>query len=384
MTGYVQAVNYLIHKTLPAAYFGWEIDSTASPAAGYTIAPDPAGIVHLTDGLGLTNGRPAIAAEARAIANFAVAAGTTSFNASFVATTKPGAEAGSEGDVTNPASLPDFWNETYWNNFMVFTSALAHQTGVQVVLWQMPYGHINSSQLANPAGGVFPDLADAATQFEDSASDFFFGDTFAPGAGNRFDYFSVTDPRLAVTTSGDAVLWPAGMTEASLHGVRMVLFGDGMANGTHGATTPPADDGWWITALQGYYDNGPVPEATTGNPVVVTPTPVPAVVLNVVKPKVFVGSGQKAKILVTLSTPAAAKMVIHYKLTGMAVNQVEYVLKKYKIKLQPGQTQFLVKVKPKDTDLGGMEGKKVKLQLEAGDGYVVGTPTPVKVKIKEP
>ncbi len=377
VTGYVQAVNYLIHKTLPGAYFGWELDSSASTT------PVAKGLEHLTDTLGLTNGRPAIAAEARVIANFGVAAGVTSTNASFVATTKLGDDAGIEGLNADPASSASFWNEVYWNNFLTFTSALGHQTGLPVVAVQLPYGHINSSQLANPAGGLFPDLADAAQTFEDSAPDFFFGDTFAPGAGNRLDYFGVSDARLAVTVAGDAVTWPSGSADGASHGVRMILFGDASANSTDGTSNPPTDSGWWITALQYYYANGPAPEAATANPVDATPTVVPAVVANVIKPKVYVNSGQKGKILLSLSAPATARMVIHYKLMGQAIDNVEYTLKKSKIVIQPGQTQFLVKIKPRaGTDLGGEDGKKVKLLIEPGDGYVVGTPTPVKVKIR--
>ena len=274
-------------------------------------------------------------------------------------------------------------DEVYWNNFLTFTSALGHQTGLQVVVVQLPYGHINHSQLANPAGGLFPDLPDAAQAFEDSAPDFFFGDTFLPGVGNRLDYFGLSDPRLAVTVAGDAVTWPSGSAEGAAHQVRLMLFGDASTRSTDGTSNPPTDGGWWITALQYYYANGPAPEAATANPVNVVPTPVPAVVGTVFKPRVFINEGQKGKILLSLSTPAAARMIIHYQLRGQAINHVEYTLKRYKIVIHPGQTQFLVKIKPfEGTTLGGVVAKKVKLLIEPGDGYVVGTPTPLKVKIR--
>ena len=383
VTGYVQAVNYLIHKTLPAAHFGWDIDGTAIPAGGYTIAPVASGLVHLTDSLGLTNGRPAIAAETRALANFIVTAGATSNSAEFVFTSKPGVDAGAEGNVTNPAITADFWNETYWNNFLVFTSAMWHQSGLQVIVGAVPFGHINHSQLVDPAGGLFPDLLDTAQQYEDSATDFFFGDTFLPGAGNRLSYFGISDPRLAITVDGDTVTWPSAMTNAAAHGIRMLMYGPTTTGSTNGAIQPPTDDGWWITALQNYYLNGAAPEAPTTNPINTVPTIVPAVVGTAIKPKVYVNTGQKGKILLSLSAPAPAKMVIHYKLTGQAINNVEYTLKKDKIRILPGQTDFVVKIKPKaGTTLGGMEGKKVKLLIEPGDGYVVGTPTPIKVKIR--
>ena len=110
----MQAVNYLINKSLPSATFGWVIDPSASPAGGYAVAPPAKGLIHLTDTLGIGTGRLALGVEARDIANFYIAAAVTSYRASFVATTKPGADAGMEDDNADPAASTGFWNEVLW------------------------------------------------------------------------------------------------------------------------------------------------------------------------------------------------------------------------------------------------------------------------------
>ena len=233
-----------------------------------------------------------------------------------------------------------------------------------------------------PTGGLFPDLGDTAQMFEDSASDFFFGDTFLPGVGNRLTYFGVSDPLLSVAVEGDAVTWPTAMGLSASHGVRLILFGPHTAASTDGTSNPPSDSGWWITALQNYYLHGVMPETATKNPVAPDPMPRPAVTAFATKPRVIIGTGQKGKITLDLSEPAPARMVIHYKLLGQAVNHVNYTLKKYRVVINPGETQFVVKIKPMNVNLGsGVDNRKVKLLLEPGNGYDVGTPTPVKVKI---
>ena len=49
------------------------------------------------------------------------------------------------------------------------------------------------------------------------------------------------------------------MTLAAKAGVRVALFGAGVGDSTAGTGNPPSDGGWWITATQNYYLNGPVP-----------------------------------------------------------------------------------------------------------------------------
>lgn len=67
-----------------------------------------------------------------------------------------------------------------------------HDTsGLPVVLWQLPVGHINSSQAADPStGSFFPNLTNSNSQGGNSAPTFFFGDTFLPGSNLRQSFFS--------------------------------------------------------------------------------------------------------------------------------------------------------------------------------------------------
>ena len=63
----MQAINYIIKKNLPKAYFGWQFNLWASP--GITVSVPSTGIIRLTDSMGISAGRSAIASEAQAIAN---------------------------------------------------------------------------------------------------------------------------------------------------------------------------------------------------------------------------------------------------------------------------------------------------------------------------
>ena len=290
ITGYVQAVNYLFAKNLPRAYFGWEFALWGHPANGWTTPAGTLGLMHLTDEpipgdnsganatrLGITRGRVAIYNEAAATTNYYLKCGVASYGASFVSVDKYGLDAGAEqGAAANPAGSTWFWSQTLWNNYLTFVQGMHDTSKLPVTLWQLPVGHINSSSLANPAGGTFADLANTYQHYEDSAPTFFYGDAFSPGAGNGYHYFSGaangtdTDPLANLSANGMTVRWGSGMSRAAAAGVRVALFGAGVGNSTAGTGNPPTDGGWWITATQGYYLNGPVP--LTGAP---SPTPTP-------------------------------------------------------------------------------------------------------------
>ena len=190
---------------------------------------------------------------------------------------------------------------------------------------------------------------------------------------------------LAVTVAGDAVTWPSGSTDGAAHQVRMILFGDASANSTDGTSNPPTDSGWWITALQDYYANGPAPVAATANPVNGHPDG------RACRGRAASSSrrctstaARKGKIMLSLSVAGGSPDGDSLQAHGPGHQQRGiHVEEKSKIVIQPGQSEFVVKIKPRaGTTLGGEDGKKVKLLLEPGDGYVVGTPTPLKVKIR--
>lgn len=252
--GLVHAINYTISKYAPNVTFGWQFNLWASP--GITTSIPSTGLMHLTDTMGIEAGRAAIAREARLIAEYYIHAGILSHGADFVSIDKYGLDAGAQnGAATDPARSTWFWNADHWNNYLLFTRVLHETSGLPVVLWQIPVGHINGSQAVNPydPSGVFPDLANQFTRYEDSAPTFFLGDRFT-ASGNRLAYFSTNqggDPKVSV--SGNTITWGAHMEEARAAGVMAILFGAGVGESTDGVGSPPTDSYWWIHQVQEYY-----------------------------------------------------------------------------------------------------------------------------------
>ena len=352
----------------------------------------------------------------------------------------------------NPQTSTWFWNQTLWNNYLTFVQAMHDESGLPVVLWQLPVGHINSSTLANPAGGVFPDLSDDASQhYEDSAPTFFLGDTFNPGAGARFNYFSGafngtdTDPMQNLATNGTTIAWGSAMGLAANAGVRVALFGAGIGDSTAGTGTPPTDGGWWITAAQSYFINGPVPlgAAATPTPVptptstptgtstptptptvwptptpgvsptptptptpTVTPSPTPAVlptptptltptptptsgvptvtlIADGDKQAVEGGENGKAFVMRTGGDTGTALTVL-YKVTGTAASGVDYKPMSGTVTIPAGAARAKLKVKPIDnTTVDGTRMVKLKLLPAPNGNYKLGSPISVKIRIMD-
>ena len=119
------------------------------------------------------------------------------------------------------------------------------------MLWQIPQGHINGSTAGR-------DLANTDALYEDSATSFFFGDTFTPTgqyAADRLKYFSADDaPDTNVTVQGNTITWGEHMTLAGQSGALSVLFGAGLGLSTRGSPTPAGDttdqDFWFDQATK--------------------------------------------------------------------------------------------------------------------------------------
>ncbi len=356
VTGYVEAVNYLFSKNLPKAYFGWEFALWAHPASGWTVPSGGRGLIHLTDTMGVAAGRAAIAKEAAATTDFYLKAGVASYGASFVSVDKYGLDAAAEnGAASNPQTSIWFWNETLWINYLTFAQAIGTESKLPVVLWQIPVGHVNSSELANPQGGVFPDLANVSTKYEDSAPDFFFGDTFNAGAAssNRWSYFSASDPLTSVGVQGGLITWPSAMNLTASYGIRSVLFGAGVGDSTQGTGNPPSDDGWWMTAAQNYYIQGPVPlTAVPASTPVPTPTLTPT---PTVAP-----TPTPTPTPTTTPTPAAAAPVLAGSAEASGLVGVAFT---YQIAASHAPTSFAA------------SGLPMGLSLNRTSGLITGTPT---------
>ncbi|MGL5149033.1 MAG: cellulose binding domain-containing protein [Clostridium sp.] len=255
--GLVESINYTIRKYYKDAYFGWQFniwsyDSHEVPRQG---------ILHKTEFIGWEAGREFIKQVAKETADYYLAAGINSYDADFISIDKYGLdgayEPGAKDDPKNSAWL---WNADIWNNYLLYVKTLHETTKKPVILWQIPVGHLNSSQEPNPYNnGKFPDLTNDVQNYEDSAPTFFFGDTFKPGQGKRLDYFSTNeanDPK--ITKNGDTVTWGSHMQETKDAGVVSILFGAGVNASTDAVGSPAPDGYWWITKAQRYLKN-PIP-----------------------------------------------------------------------------------------------------------------------------
>lgn len=110
-------------------------------------------------------------------------------------------------------------------------------------------------------------------------------------------------------------------------------------------------------------------------------TGVPAISAAATVAKTTIGSGMPGVITLTLPAPVTARLKVKYLLGGTGVNGTDYALLNGKAKFKPGQSSVDVQIVGQG-DLGGASKKTVTLTVQSGDGYTVGTTTPVKVKIK--
>jgi hypothetical protein len=260
LTGLVQAVNHTLRKHGGAsAFFGWELNLWGVPGGGK-------GVCHATETLGQVAGRAKIVETATTLADFADRAGIRAEGAELVALDKYGLDgAGAAGaDPANPADSYWFWNADLWSNYLVFAHQLHERLALPLVLWQIPVGHVNTTTLASPsaynASGAFPALDNTLQHYEDSASSWWFGDSFTT-SGARLAYFGKNDSADPTTSvSGTRVTWGAHVDAAAAAGVVAVLFGAGVGAATRGVPQPsgatldqPTDGYYWITRVQDYY-----------------------------------------------------------------------------------------------------------------------------------
>jgi hypothetical protein len=241
LKGLVEAINYTIRKYDPTAFLGWQVNDWA--------VRNP---LHDTDTMGVTAGRQSVTSVANQVAAF-VGTADIGYHADFVAFDQWGQDFGILRDP-NPAADVRYLNATHWTNYLLYVKAIRQALGLPAVLWQIPVGHLNASK----AG--FPALDDVtAGQYEDSASTFFYGDTFT-SSGNDLAFFSANpagDPKVSV--SGGTVTWGSHLPEAAAAGVVAIMFGAGTGTGTEGvpevpgiSATAPTDFGYWAARTQQY------------------------------------------------------------------------------------------------------------------------------------
>ena len=264
IVGFVRAINHILRRDIPSVRFGWQLNLWASPPGGFAGTPIPGnGICRMTDIYGIAAGRARIAAEARAIAGWYVAAGVLSSGADFVSIDKYGLDAvgANPACAADPSAGPWFFNADHWHNYLAVVRSLREVTERPVVLWQIPVGRVNATTDAEPATGVpFPPLDNSIQRYEDSATTFFFGDTFDPGTAARRSWFATNagnDPK--VTSSGTLVTWGEHLSDARNAGAIALMCGAGVGASTtnippsSGITGGPTDGGFWMRRAQMYY-----------------------------------------------------------------------------------------------------------------------------------
>lgn len=252
--GLVEAINYTVNKYYKEAYFGWQFNIWS-----YSSHEIPnQGLLHKTELIGWDAGREFIKQVAKETADYYYSAGITSYGADFISIDKYGLDGAFEtGAADDPEKSKWFWNADIWNNYLLYTETLHNETKLPVVLWQIPVGHINGSESISPYDGEkFNELENKAGYYEDSATTYFFGDSFKGGNDNRTNYFSKNESNdEKIKVNGDTITWGSHIEEAKNSGIISILFGAGVGASTDAVGSPPTDDYFWITKAQHYYDN---------------------------------------------------------------------------------------------------------------------------------
>jgi len=294
LKGFVTSIPYIFRKEFELngtnvqlgtnVMIGWKLNLWASKSgtgySGNVLKPTGTpfgvgkGIIRWTDAEG--QGTPPnsfsnivewLREEAAGIANYYVSAGITN-NTDYLFIDRYGIDAASAGYVTNPASSTWFWNHDHWNNYLAFVESVQHQVRLPIVLWQLPMGHLNTTDTKKADGTTdYTPLSNGANSgsFEDSSATFWFGDTFTPGGADRMAYFSTNqwggyDPNRAadVTVTESKITWAPAIDRLRALNVAALLSGPGVgSNASTFAcavnTAASTDDFWWMNQAQRHY-----------------------------------------------------------------------------------------------------------------------------------
>ncbi|GAB2688872.1 carbohydrate binding domain-containing protein [Kitasatospora kifunensis] len=251
LKGLVEAIDYTIKKYDPSAFLGWQVNTWGVRDA-----------LKDTDTMGWSAGRQSVAGTGNQVAAFLQSA-DIGYHADFVAFDQWGQDFGILRDP-NPAADVRYLNAAHWSNYLLYVQTIRQSLGLPAVLWQIAVGHLNSTLTPSPtyfnASGSFPDLDNTtAEENEDSASTFFYGDSFTSSGNNLAFYGSNpgNDPKISV--NGSTVTWGPHLPEAAAAGVVAVLFGAGTGTSTYGVPetsgtdqSGPGDFGYWATRTQSY------------------------------------------------------------------------------------------------------------------------------------
>ena len=329
---YVLAMNYLAKKYAPNCRFGWKMNIWSTSYPGSDVPQK--GVVHYTDGLtgaAFTTARAKVVREAGKIGTFYQQAGVADNGATYLFLDRYGIDGGAWGYYQNgsligfttaqavgwqdPQQSLWFWNLIQCNNYVQIIRTVNGILKLPVGLWQIPMGHLNSSQTTNSLDWNpvvlkderFPDLIDGAyaTQeewqpimgstwkgdpgygsWEDATATFIFGDTFSVTTAcggnsklkdgltstqvdNRLAFLGLADPDepSGLTVKGSQITYARHTKALADAGVVMIMFGPGvgqpctMGTGWNDPYDPtwgqkhPQDWYWWVNKVYQYYQN---------------------------------------------------------------------------------------------------------------------------------
>lgn len=219
----------------------------------------------------------------------------------FIAIDKYGIDGGNNQaeltspGFTDPASSRWFFNADHWNNYVAYAAQIRSvlaggvpANALPIWMWQIPVGHINDSKSLNPkTGATYVPLANSYYnvgqvtfgQWEDSAIDYIFGDTFTGRTAGltdlqndrRQDFFAANHANdSSITFAANAagvstITWGSHLQQLWDAGVQAILFGPGLPQATMGggyASQPPKDDYYFAARSQQYFASG----SGTGTP----------------------------------------------------------------------------------------------------------------------
>lgn len=112
----------------------------------------------------------------------------------------------------------------------------------------------------------------------------------------------------------------------------------------------------------------------------VAAAPTPVVTMTTPVSQVTLGSGTMGEVELNIPATQVADLSVAYTVKGSASNGVDYVYLSGQARIKAGKTRKILKIIPQG-DLDGAAKKVVKITLEAGDGYTVGTTGFAKVSI---
>jgi GH18 family chitinase len=276
MQGFCESISYVIKKYYPDAITSWAFPMwacTHNSGKGIMHATD-AGYFYNSSG-NYNNGRSLIMSDYMQLSNISLTLGlnylTDCLNIEGWGY-DGGYDVGEDSAWYYPENTDWFWNDQYWDNLLLAAGTMSAAvtsggTGMPVIL-NGNSGHIDHSLMESPSSyhsnNLFPDLGDGISHFEDSAPDYFFGDTIVISGLNRLNYFSaiaVGDTGNVIVKS-DTVIWKQHITKALANGVIGISFGPGEVIDTHNTPDPntlpynlPSDQYWWMVKAQRYYQN---------------------------------------------------------------------------------------------------------------------------------